>query len=123
VVGPRLVTWGSGFTGTGWLTSWDTAGYVDVTVTAPTAGTYRVDFHYLAPFLPAMLDVEVNGVSAGPVAFPTTAIVGGDWTSWAPARDAGTLVTLTAGTNHVRLVRSPGATAGVSLDRVVLTKI
>ena len=114
----RSVNWGSGWSGTGWLTGWDQPGYVDWAIEAPAAGTYTVSFHYLAPFLPAKLDVTVNGAKVTTLGFATTPIVGGDWTSWVPARDASVTVTLPAGTSHLRLVRPAGAPAGVSLDYV-----
>ena len=117
----KSVSWGSGFAGTGWLTAWDKPGYVDWTVNAPAAGTYTVSFHYLAPFLSAKLEVAVNGVAVASPSFATTPIVGGDWTSWAPARDVTVTVTLKAGANHVRLVRPTGAPAGVSLDYLTVT--
>ena len=117
----KSVSWGSGFSGTGWLTAWDKPGHVDWTVNAPATGSYTVSFHYLAPFLPAKLDVTVNGVTVASPSFATTPIVSGDWTSWAPARDITVTVTLKAGANHVRLVRPVGAPAGVSLDYLAVT--
>jgi hypothetical protein len=112
------VSWGSGWSGAGWLTRWDNPGYVEWTVAAPKAGTYSLSFRYLAPFLPAKLDVAVNGAKVASPSFPMTSIAGGDWTSWAPARTVTVTATLNAGTNRVRLVRPVGAPAGVSLDHL-----
>ena len=86
LVGPTVVNWGAGWSGTGWITNWSNAGQ-SATFTVPnaTAGSATVRVHYKAPFSAARRSLTVNGaVQPALLAFPQTTIVG-DWTNWAGA--------------------------------------
>jgi hypothetical protein len=104
-----------GFTGTGFANTANAAGaYVDIPVTAATAGTKTLTFRYsdgTSAARPAT--ISVNGTSRGTLNFPITA----NWDTWATASIS---VPLTAGTNTIRVT---GTTAGgaANIDSVTIS--
>ena len=97
VSGGAVASSHAGFTGTGYVDYFDTAGgYVEYAVTATRAGGHTLVFRYAnATDTDLPLALTVNGRRAGTVSFPAT----GAWTTW---RDVTTTVTLEAGVNRVR---------------------
>ena len=115
--GPTVVTWGAGWSGTGWITAWNNPGQTaSFTVTRATAGLVSVRVRYKAPFLPARRDLSIDGGPPVSLALPLTAIVGGDWTSWAGGADAVVAVTLPVGTSTITLRRATAADGPVDVD-------
>ncbi|MGI5240354.1 glycoside hydrolase family 75 protein [Dactylosporangium sp. CA-139066] len=104
-----------GFTGTGFANTANAVGaYVDIPVTAATAGTKTLTFRYsdgTSAARPAT--ISVNGTSRGTLNFPITA----NWDTWATASIS---VPLTAGTNTIRVT---GTTAGgaANIDSVTIS--
>ena len=106
----------TGYTGTGFVDYTNITGsYVEFTVTAPAAGSARLDFRYAnepAPDRP--MNVTVNGTAAvSNLSFPST----GNWTTWQVAT---TTVNLKAGSNKVRATATT-ANGGPNLDNVSVT--
>ena len=93
-----------GFTGTGFANTANAVGaFVEIRVTAATAGTKTLSFRYSDGTTAARpATISVNGTSRGTLNFPTTA----NWDTWATASIS---VPLTAGTNTIRVT---GTTAG-----------
>ena len=124
LVGPTAVTWGSGWSGTGWITNWSNAGNT-ATFTLPnaTAGPATLRVHYKAPFSAARRSLTVNGTpQPAPLAFPLTTIVGGDWTNWAGASDTTTTITLLNGTNTITLTRPTSGDGPLDVDYLEITR-
>ena len=125
LVGPTVVNWGSGWSGTGWITNWSNpAQSTTFTVTNPkaTAATATLAFRYKAPWLPAARQLKVNGVVISTVSFPVTTIVGGDWTNWAGGATVTATVTLPPGTSTVVLTRVGSGDGPLDLDYVDVTR-
>ena len=123
LVGPTVVNWGAGWSGTGWITNWSNAGQ-NATFTLPdaTAGTATVRVHYKAPFSAARRSLTVNGTpQPALLTFPQTTIVGGDWTNWAGGSDTGAAVTLVNGTNTITLTRPASGDGPLDVDYVDVT--
>ncbi len=93
----------TGFTGTGFANPANAVGaYVDIPVTADTAGTRTLTFRYSDGTTAARpATISVNGTSHGTLNFPVTA----NWDTWA---NVSITVPLKAGTNTIRIA---GATA------------
>jgi hypothetical protein len=93
-----------GFTGTGFANTANAVGaYVDIPVTAATAGTKTLSFRYSDGTTAARpATISVNGTARGTLNFPITA----NWDTWATASIS---VPLTAGANTIRVT---GTTAG-----------
>jgi hypothetical protein len=124
LVGPTAVTWGSGWSGTGWITNWSNAGNT-ATFTLPnaTAGPATLRVHYKAPFSAARRSLTVNGAAQPALlAFPLTTIVGGDWTNWAGASDTSTTITLVNGTNTITLTRPASGDGPLDVDYLEITR-
>src|SRR6266498_5169915 len=88
--------------------------FVEIPVTAATAGTKTLSFRYSDGTTAARpATISVNGTSRGTLNFPTTA----DWDTWATASIS---VPLTAGTNTIRVI---GTTAGgtANIDSVTIS--
>src|SRR2546421_6206032 len=104
-----------GFTGTGFANTTNAVGaFVEIPVTAATAGTKTLSFRYSAGTTAARpATISVNGTSRGTLNFPTTA----NWNTWATASIS---VPLTAGTNTIRVT---GTTAGgtANIDSVTIS--
>jgi hypothetical protein len=104
-----------GFTGTGFANTANAVGaYVDIPVTAATAGTKSLSFRYSDGTTAARpATISVNGTSHGTLNFPITA----NWDTWATASIS---VPLTAGTNTIRVT---GTTAGgaANIDSVTIS--
>ncbi len=104
-----------GFTGTGFANTANAVGaYVDIPVTAATAGTKTLTFRYSDGTTAARpATISVNGTSRGTLNFPITA----NWDTWATASIS---VPLTAGTNTIRVA---GTTAGgaANIDSVTIS--
>jgi hypothetical protein len=104
-----------GFTGTGFANTANAVGaYLDVPVTAATAGTKTLTFRYSNGTTAARpATISVNGTSRGTLNFPITA----NWDTWATASIS---VPLTAGTNTIRVT---GTTAGgdANIDSVTIS--
>ncbi|MGH3648912.1 MAG: CBM35 domain-containing protein, partial [Micromonosporaceae bacterium] len=85
----------AGFSGTGFCNTTNVTGsYVEWTVTAASAGTYRLTFRFAnGTTANRPMGLTVNGAGAGAVDFPGT----GAWTSW---QTVTTTVTLAAGTHR-----------------------
>ena len=117
LVGPTVVTWGSGWTGTGWITNWSNPGQT-ATFTLPnaTAGPATLRVHYKAPWSAARRSLTVNGTALPVLAFAQTTIVGGDWTNWAGAQDVTAPITLNAGTNTIVLTRAASGDGPLDVD-------
>jgi hypothetical protein len=105
----------SGFTGTGFANTANAVGsFVEIPVTAATAGTATLSFRYSDGTTAARpATISVNGTSRGTLNFPTTA----NWDTWATASIS---VPLTAGTNTIRVT---GTTAGgtANIDSVTIS--
>src|SRR6266498_2904588 len=104
-----------GFTGTGFANTANAVGaFVEIPVTAATAGTKTLSFRYSDGTTAARpATISVNGTSRGTLNFPTTA----NWDTWATASIS---VPLTAGTNTIRVI---GTTAGgtANIDSVTIS--
>jgi hypothetical protein len=104
-----------GFTGTGFANTPNAVGaFVEIPVTAATAGTKTLSFRYSDGTTAARpATISVNGTSRGTLNFPTTA----NWDTWATASIS---VPLTAGTNTIRVT---GTTAGgtANIDSVTIS--
>jgi hypothetical protein len=104
-----------GFTGTGFANTANAVGaYLDVPVTAATAGTKTLSIRYsngTAAARPAT--ISVNGTSQGTLNFPITA----NWDTWTTASIS---VPLKAGANTIRVT---GTTAGgtANIDSVTIS--
>jgi Fungal chitosanase of glycosyl hydrolase group 75/Carbohydrate binding module (family 35) len=105
----------AGFTGTGFANTANAVGaYVDIPVTAATAGTKTLSFRYSDGTTVARpASISVNGTARGTLNFPITA----NWDTWATASIS---VPLTAGTNTIRVT---GTTAGgaANIDSVTVS--
>jgi hypothetical protein len=103
-----------GFTGTGFANPANAAGaYVDIPITAATAGTKTLSFRYsdgTSAARPAT--ISVNGTSRGTLNFPVTA----NWDTWATASIS---VPLTAGANTIR-VAGTTAVGAANIDSVTV---
>ena len=101
-----------GFTGTGFVNVANAVGsYVEWSVSGLSAGSHTLNFRYSNGTTSARpVDLSVNGSAAGSINFGTTA----DWDTWA---NATVTVTLTSGTNTIR-VTSTTANGGPNLDWV-----
>jgi Fungal chitosanase of glycosyl hydrolase group 75/Carbohydrate binding module (family 6) len=98
-----------GFTGTGFANTANAVGaYVEIPVTAATAGTKSLSVRYSDGTTAARpATISVNGTSRGTLNFPTTA----NWDTWATASMS---VPLTAGTNIIRVTATTaGGTANI----------
>jgi glycosyl hydrolase group 75 (putative chitosanase)/alpha-galactosidase-like CBM13-containing protein len=104
-----------GFTGTGFANTANAVGaFVDIPVTAATAGTKTLSFRYSDGTTAARpATISVNDTSRGTLNFPITA----NWDTWATASIS---VPLTAGTNTIRVT---GTTAGgaANIDSVTIS--
>ncbi len=104
-----------GFTGTGFANTANAVGaFVEIPVTAATAGTKTLSFRYSDGTTAARpATISVNGTSRGTLNFPITA----NWDTWATASIS---VPLTAGTNTIRVT---GTTAGgtANIDSVTIS--
>jgi hypothetical protein len=104
-----------GFTGSGFANTANAVGaYVDIPVTAATAGTKTLSVRYSDGTTAARpATISVNGTSRGTLNFPITA----NWDTWATASIS---VPLTAGTNTIRVA---GTTAGgaANIDSVTIS--
>lgn len=95
--GPIAASGHAGYTGTGYADYQGASNdFVEWTVNAPAAGSYRLDFRYALVSGSRPLAIRVNGtVVAASHAFPST----GAWTTWSLT---GLNVNLVAGSNKVR---------------------
>src|SRR3989440_4720853 len=104
-----------GFTGTGFANTANAVGaFVEIRVTAATAGTKTLSFRYSDGTTAARpATISVNGTSRGTLNFPITA----NWDTWATASIS---VPLTASTNTIRVT---GTTAGgtANIDSVTIS--
>ncbi len=105
----------SGFTGTGFANPANAIGaYVDIPVTADTAGTKTLTFRYSDGTTAARpATVSVNGTSHGTLNFPTTAT----WDTWATVSIS---VPLKAGTNTIRVAGTIAA-GDANIDSVTVS--
>ncbi|MFY0573859.1 carbohydrate-binding protein [Cystobacter fuscus] len=103
-----------GYTGTGYVDFVGASGdYVEWTVNAPTAGTYRLVFRYSnGGGADRPLELRVDNVAVSTLPFPQTAA----WTTWTTQSHT---LTLGAGTHKVRLTAT-GASGG-NIDYLQLT--
>ncbi|MBO3748205.1 carbohydrate-binding protein [Streptosporangiaceae bacterium NEAU-GS5] len=105
----------TGFTGTGFVDYVNApGGYIEWTVSAPTAGTYTLTIRYAnGTTTTRPLDFAVNGTttSAG-VSFPQTT----NWDTWATKS---LTVTLNAGANTIRATGT-GSTGGPNVDKITV---
>jgi large repetitive protein len=104
-VGPLLFT-GRGAEGTGYLDYQNLTGdFIEWTVDVPTAGTYDLSWRYANGQTNRPLELSVNGTpQVASLNFPST----GSWTDWNLVNQS---ITLSAGTNTIRLkaIGSSGA--------------
>jgi predicted alpha-1,6-mannanase (GH76 family) len=109
----------AGFSGWGYVSGWTgNKTSVEFSVPASAAADYLLAFDYAAGGGDATRSLTVNGVLVNArLTFPST----GSWTAW--QRTAGTKVSLTAGTNLVRLTfdTSAGSAQDLHLDRMTLS--
>ncbi|GIH21182.1 glycoside hydrolase family 75 protein [Rugosimonospora africana] len=105
-----------GFTGTGFANTANAVGaYVDIPVTAATAGTETLSFRYSDGTTAARpATISVNSTSRGTLNFPITA----NWDTWATASIS---VPLTAGTNTIRIT-STTAGGDANIDSVTISQ-
>lgn len=105
----------SGFTGTGFANPANAVGaYVDIPVTAASAGSKTLSFRYsdgTTAARPAI--VSVNGASQGTLNFPVTA----NWDTWATASIT---VPLKAGANTIRVAATTAA-GDANIDSVTVS--
>ena len=91
--------------------------YVQYTVNAATAGTYKMDIRYAnGTAASSTHNLSINGGAAGAVTYPVT----GGWLSSGNSGTVTVSVNLNAGSNTIRL--SKGATGYAELDYVQLAK-
>ncbi|HZP53542.1 glycoside hydrolase family 75 protein [Actinocrinis sp.] len=105
----------TGFTGTGFANPANAVGaYVDIPVTADTAGTRTLTFRYSDGTTAARpATISVNGTSHGTLNFPTTA----NWDTWA---NVSITVPLKAGANTIRIAGN-SAVGDANIDSVTLS--
>ncbi|MBC7801427.1 MAG: cadherin domain-containing protein, partial [Gemmatimonadaceae bacterium] len=115
------------FTGTGFTDIGAAAdAFLELTVAAPTAGLYRLDFRYAngdSGNLARPMAVAVNGVGAGSLAFPVPpgAAAPNRFATWGFAEIE---VELRAGNNVVRLAKPTGVNhGGPNIDAVTPTRL
>ncbi|ACU76898.1 Carbohydrate binding family 6 [Catenulispora acidiphila DSM 44928] len=105
----------TGFTGSGFANPANAAGsYLDIPVTADSAGTKTLTFRYsdgTSSARPAT--ISVNGTSHGTLNFPVTS----DWNTWSTATIS---VPLTAGANTIR-VTGTVADGPANIDSVTVS--
>jgi predicted alpha-1,6-mannanase (GH76 family) len=110
----------SGFTGTGYVAGWNTNGqWVDLNVTVPADGTYKLIFRYAGGAGNASRYVFANGGGVmDNQTFPGT----GGWGSYSTVTVSG--VSLKAGSNTVSLIynSSKGSTNYLNFDNLVVSK-
>jgi hypothetical protein len=107
----------AGFSGWGYVSSWTGDNqFVEFAVTAPAAGSYRLDFDYSAAAASGRA-LSVNGTAQPRVAFAATGAA-----MWGRASAT---VSLAAGANAVRLTyqTSSGNAGAVNLDRMTVTAL
>ncbi len=104
-----------GFTGTGFANTANAVGaYVDIPVTAATAGTKTLSFRYSDGTTAARpATISVNGTARGTLNFPITA----NWDTWATVSIS---LPLTAGTNTIRVAGTTAAGAA-NIDSVTIS--
>jgi len=104
-----------GFTGTGFANTANAVGaYVEIPVTAATAGTKTLSFRYSDGTTAARpATISINGTARGTLNFPVTA----NWDTWATASIS---VPVTAGANTIRVT---GTTTGgdANIDSVTIS--
>jgi len=105
----------TGFTGTGFANPANAVGaYVDIPVTADTAGTRTLTFRYSDGTTAARpATISVNGTSHGTLNFPVTA----NWDTWA---NVSITVPLKAGTNTIRIAGTTAA-GDANIDSVTVS--
>jgi hypothetical protein len=106
----------TGFTGTGFANPANAVGaYVDIPVTADTAGTRTLTFRYADGSSAARpATISVNGTSHGTLNFPTTA----NWDTWATVSIT---VPLKAGANVIRVAGNTAA-GDANIDSVTVSQ-
>jgi hypothetical protein len=104
-----------GFTGTGFANPANAVGgYIEIPVTATTAGTKTLTFRYADGTTVARpATISVNGTSRGTLNFPATA----NWDTWSTASIS---VPLTAGANTIR-VTGTTAVGAANIDSVTIS--
>jgi hypothetical protein len=104
-----------GFTGTGFANPANAVGgYIEIPVTATTAGTKTLTFRYADGTTVARpATISVNGTSRGTLNFPITA----NWDTWSTASIS---VPLTAGANTIR-VTGTTAVGAANIDSVTIS--
>ena len=121
--GPIVVSWGSGFSGAGWVTAWTSPGQsLSVAVSNPSAAAApaTLSFRYKASFLPARRTVRLNGADVALLELPQTPIVDGDWTNWDAGRTATVSLSLPPGTSTLALVRADAGDGPLDIDSLDL---
>lgn len=124
LTGPVAVSWGSGFTGAGWVTQWNQPGQaVAFPASNPSGASAEavVSIRYKASFLAAVRSLRVDGVEVARPAFAITPIVGGDWTNWAAGRTVTVPVTLSPGDHTLSLVRAGSGDGPLDIDSIEVT--
>ncbi|WP_327088325.1 carbohydrate-binding protein [Nonomuraea sp. NBC_01738] len=103
-----------GYTGTGFVDGFSAGGdAVTFNVKADSAGAHALKFRYAnGVATAASATVQVDGVSAGTLAMPST----GNWDTWGTASLS---PTLTAGAHTVKIIYGSG---GVNLDNLVVAR-
>lgn len=105
----------AGYTGTGFVDGFETAGdSVTFEVSAKTSGTYTIGIRYSSAGGNASRAIYVNNVKVTDLALPQTA----NWETWATA----TLnVTLNAGANTIKVSYDGTSSLGVNLDHITVS--
>ncbi|MDI1461109.1 DUF1080 domain-containing protein [Catellatospora sp. KI3] len=117
--GATVGTEHAGYTGAGYADFADTAntgGYVEWTVSVPTAGNHSLSFRYAnGKTVDRPLAVAVNGTTVSPaLSFPPT----GAWTTWRT-----TTLTTSLPAGQVKIRATTTGANGSNLDHVVVTAV
>jgi hypothetical protein len=119
--GAHVATDHTGYTGTGFVAGYGTAGASTAfAVTAPAAGSYNVNLRFSNGPNPSVqtktISLHLNGVKVKQLSLPSTA----NWDTWATQNET---LTLRAGGNTIAYRVDTGDIGHVNLDNIVVTAI
>lgn len=121
--GATAVTWGSNFSGTGWVQGYASGtGYTQWTTPASTSPDRTLLFRMTNPFgsptsQGQLWDLKRDGVTISSPTVPFTPSPGGDWTNWSKSVDIikSYPVASSGSTHTVRMTRGAGG-SGSNID-------
>ena len=116
------VTYGAGFSGTGWVTHMNSGSSITWSGVQGAGRTATITAHVTAPFSSSneSLAVFVDGTNVGTLSVPPTVRPNGDWTNWSNAVDVSVQVNLPAGAHTVMVQRPSAAGSGANVDYITV---